>query len=555
MRYTKAIVALLFSGFCVSGQQPAAQPPANPPAGKEASSPDPAQAQREKQIRMYDPLDKSDPALADRKSATDAADPASTAKDSSAKDSSSGTVRSAPESRPLPGSIAESNLGGPKRSGPQVVSADGDAPVQEYTGPAVLSRSYTISRPMTPQQVKWSPTLGYLQSYDSGLSTLAGQTRSVSPLGYSVTWGLVGRHFWKHDQIGVDYHGAETKIGGYTATQGTNQTLNVDYEHQVSKRLTLNLVTSASSLSQSYSLSNPGLTLGDNIANVSLSASPALQVLDLGTRQLSNQVSLTWRKSARLSFTAASGFFFVQRNGGLYGNTGYQSQADVNYRYTRKTTVGIYYSHTNYAFTHRVNVSNLNTLGGIYSYALGRSTQIRLRAGVTRVENEGQQIVKIDPAIAVFLGQSTGVIEAYSLSSTTDISAEVVRDFGRRGTASMAYVRGISPGNGLLLASVQEGLTGTFALKITRKYSLGANAGRSSLTAVGQTSTVAVPFGNYKATFFGVSLSHPLSHHLNADFRADYRTFDIALQPGLDHQFRISTGLSWSPGESWLKSW
>jgi hypothetical protein len=564
MRVTKAIIVILFSVFCASAQQPPAspsQPPVNlpanpPPAIKDPVSPDAAQLQREKQIRMYDPLDKSDPVLGDRIQGVDIPDPKSAASGSAQP----ALVRPAPASRPLPGSVAESNRGGPanpKNPGPQVLSEDGEAPVQEYTGPAVLSRSYTISRPMTPEQVKWSPSVGYMESYDSGLNgavAVPGTNGSSSPLGYSLNWGLVGRHFWKHDQIGIDYRGAETKIGGISS-RGTNQSLNLDYEHQVSRHLIFNLVSSASSLSQAYSLANPGLALSDNIANINLSASPTLQVLDLGTRQLSNQASMTWRKSARLSFTASSGIFFVQRAGGLFGNTGFQSQADVNYRYTRKTTIGVYYSHTNYTYTHRVNLSDMNTVGGIYSYALGRSTQIRLRAGITRIENEGQQTVRIDPAIAIYLGQSTGVIEAYNLTTTSDVSAEIVRDFGRKGTASLSYVRGVSPGNGLLLASIQEGLSANFSRKLSRQYILGVTAGRSSLTAVGQASAVATPFGSYKSQSLGMSLSRPLNHHLNADFRVDYRIFDIGLQPGLNHQLRISTGLNWSPGENWLKSW
>ena len=36
----------------------------------------------------------------------------------------------------------------------------GDEPVQEYTGPAVLSRSYSVTRPLIPQQLKWTETLG-----------------------------------------------------------------------------------------------------------------------------------------------------------------------------------------------------------------------------------------------------------------------------------------------------------------------------------------------------------------------------------------------------------
>jgi hypothetical protein len=567
MRAAKLFLCLSLPVLCVSGQQPA---PA--PAESDPSPPAASRTQREKQIRMIDPLDKSNPMLDQRNQGPDTPDPVTGAQPAPPPT----LTRPNPGPRPLAGSVAESNLpdpANPKNQGPQVLSEDGDAPVQEYNGPAVLSRSYTISRPTVPKQVRWSPFLSYMQTFDSGLDNkallLATGRVAGSSIGYSAGWGVTGRHFWKHDQFGLDYHGSQVKLGGVLGFAGTNHSLNADYEHQVSRRLVLNVVTSASSLSQSYALDNPGLIVGGSasnpgsIANISLAASPTVQLLDQGLRQLSNQVSMTFKKSARLSFSLSSGVFFVQRNGGLFGNTGYQSQADVNYRYTRRTTIGVYYSHSNYLYTHRINVSDLNTVGGIYSYALGRSTQIKVRAGLTRIENQGLQTVSIDPAIAVYLGQSVGVIEAYSLNLTTDISAELSRDFGRRNTASVSYARGASPGNGLLLTSIQEGLTGSFTSKMIRNYAVTVSAGSSSLTsAAGSGAAASESFatpvqslGNYSMKSFSLGFTRPLRHSLSAEVRVDYRLFDISAQPYLRHQLRISTGISWDPKEKWLKSW
>jgi hypothetical protein len=262
-----------------------------------------------------------------------------------------------------------------------------------------------------------------------------------------------------------------------------------------------------------------------------------------------NQVGLTWRKSARLSFSGSGGAFFVTRTGGLYGNTGYQAQGDVNYRLTRKTTTGVYYSYTGYTFTHRVNVSNMHTVGGIYSYALGKTAQIRLRAGVTRIENEGLRTVTIDPAIAVYLGQSTGIVNSYRLSSTSDVSAEFVKDFGRNRSANVSYVRGVSPGNGLQLTSLQQGFSGNFSMRLFRNYLVNAAGSKTSLSGVSQNN------GTYDSQSFGLGVSRPLVHHINADFRVEYRTYNITAAPNLDHQWRVSTGFSWNPGENWLRSW
>jgi hypothetical protein len=545
MRVAKAAIFFSLTVFGASGQQAPSEPPSeNDPSAA-------ARLQREKQIRMYDPLDKSHP-LADQQSIPPSVRDSTPGQPGGSSDA----VRPDPATRPLRGSAAESNQSGsvtPRTQGPQVLSPDGESPVQEYSGPAVLSRSYTISRPSTPEQVRWSPTLGYLQTYDSGLSNLysnSGQTQgSPSPWGYVINWGVTGRHFWKHDQVGLDYQGSKSKIGGYSGLNGTNQILRADYEHQFSRRLVLNVVTSGSILSQAYGFLDTGLVQGNSIANISLSASPNVQVIDQGTRQLMNQVSMTWRKSARLSFNASGGAFFVQRTGGLYGNTGYQSQGDVNYRLTRKTTTGVYYSYTGYTFTHRINVANLHTMGGIYSYALGKTSQIRLRAGITRIENEGLRTVTIDPAIAIYLGQSTGVVNSYTVSSTSDVSAEFVKDFGRNRTVNVAYVRGVSPGNGLLLTSLQQGFSGNFSMRVFRNYLVSATGSQTSLSGVSENNS------SYNSQSIGLGVSRPLPHHLSADFRVEYRTYNITSQPNLDHQWRVSTGFSWNPGESWLRSW
>jgi hypothetical protein len=368
-------------------------------------------------------------------------------------------------------------------------------------------------------------------------------------LGYVASWGITGRHFWKHDQIGLNYQGSRSKIGGYSGLEGTNQIFSADYEHQFSRRLMMNVVTSGSILSQTYGFLATGLEPGNSIANISLAASPNIQIFDQGTRQLMNQVGLTWQKSARLSFNASGGSFFVQRTGGLFGNTGYQAQGDINYRLTRKTTMGVYYSYTGYTFTHRVNVSNMHTVGGIYSYALSRTTQVRLRAGVTRIENEGLRTVTIDPIIAAYLGQSTGIVNTYRLSATSDVSAEFVKDFGRSRTANFSYVRGVSPGNGLQLTSLQQGFAGYFSMKLYRKYLVSATASRTELSGL------SLDNSSYNSQAFGVGVSRPLLHHINGDVRVEYRTYNITSQPAIQHQWRISTGFSWNPGENWLRSW
>jgi len=147
-----AIFWLLAPGVLCSWAQQSQRPPA--PATplsdvkivdpeKQADRPLTADEERERAIRRYDPLNRDDPsARGDEKRESGASQP---------------QQREMPAPRPLPGSVAASSQQGfldPRVQGPKVIDGNGPENVaQDYTGPAVLSRSYTLSRPSVPQTI------------------------------------------------------------------------------------------------------------------------------------------------------------------------------------------------------------------------------------------------------------------------------------------------------------------------------------------------------------------------------------------------------------------
>ena len=111
----------------------------------------------------------------------------------------------------------------------------------------------------------------------------------------------------------------------------------------------------------------------ETIANINLSSSPNIQIYDTGSKQFSSQADVTWQKTSRLSFSMGTSYFGISRDSPqLLGMTGQQARGDVNYRLTRKMTIGSYYSFSHYVYPHGFGNSDINTFGGIYSYA--RST-------------------------------------------------------------------------------------------------------------------------------------------------------------------------------------
>ncbi len=324
---------------------------------------------------------------------------------------------------------------------------------------------------------------------------------------------------------------------------GANQHLSLDYCHQFSRRLALNLVETGAITSSNFSLQNPLLTPGVNVANINLAVSPLTQLLDQTTRQFYTSVGLTWQQSERLSFNLTGGFFATQLTGAqLTGNVGYQAQADTNYRYSRKGTVGAYYSFSSFTYDRHVAVSDSNTVGLIYSYAFNLTTQLRLRAGISWIETLAYTQVPIDPAFAALVGQSYGIVDIYNRHATSDISAQFVKDLRHNKTANVSFTRGIAPGNGLILVSLQETATAGFATAFFRNYHFTLSGGRNSITSQAQN------IASYTYNFVGVSFSRPLPHGVISNFSATYNKYSITNEPGLRSQFIISSGVSWGPG-------
>ncbi|HKD06583.1 MAG TPA: hypothetical protein VKB79_11840 [Bryobacteraceae bacterium] len=491
---------------------------------------------RRRQVDRYDPLASppEDTRLPEDRSRT-------------APDDDSPTPVEAPPA-PLHGSVAESNLKPVSRDeGPHTADAESD---ELYSGPAVLSRTYTLTRPMALRQVGWTWDAGASENFTSGLvgaSSTNPATHTEDSFGTAASFSFRGRHFWQKDQLGVDLNAMYNRYSSAAAYNGSNVVLNLDYAHNFTRRLQLNIVESASVLSQSGTLIEPLTQAGVSPANVNLGASPTLQVFDQSTRQSITQISLTFQKSSRLSFDYQGSLFGVRRDGpGLYGNSGYQAQTDVSYRLTRKTTIGAYYSYLSYVFAHHLSDSDAETAGLIYSYAFNRSMQLRTRGGVARIENKGLIAVPVDPVFAALIGQSSAVISSYHSSYISDISAEFVKDFGRRRTANISYAHGVSPGNGAILTSAQQVISGAFEMSFWRRYTGSISAGRTTLDA-----TLGVS-NHYTSDFGSLNFSRTLPHNATANLTFSYRRYTVLGMSGVQPQFIVSTGFTWGPGEGRL---
>ena len=463
------------------------------------------------------------------------------------------------DQRPLPGSIADTNQQkaadqtGPRISGQNEIDRSRDP---EYTGPAVLSRSYSLNQQLLSRTITWQETFGMSTFFDTGATGSGspapdGQSTFQSLKGSQMSWSLLGSHSWRKERLSFGFNGSNSHYFGSNQAarnySGANNGVTLDFRRILTPHLIVSLTGTGTYYSQNYALENPGGAQTD-VANINIASSPNIQIFDAGSKQFSTALDFAYQKSARLSFDAGIGYFAIERNApGYFGTTGQNARGDVTYRLTRRLTVGGYYSWNFYLLPHGAGDTHSNTVGIIYSYAFGRSMQVRFRAGGTEMETVGLTVVRIDPVLARLLGQSAGIIDAYRKLRMSDFSAQLIKDFGSRRSVSFSYARGISPGNGVYQASQQESIGAGITNQLWRDYRISFSGGIDNLKSVAQT------LGNYGSKSVSFSASRSLGRRMAMNVSVTMRHVDVTdAQAPLRNQFRITTGISYSPGEGRL---
>jgi hypothetical protein len=575
MRFLPAI-ALLSLTLCRGAevaQQPTVQVTPEKAAQRQTDDQDPdprdnrkkvltPEEEMQEQIRMFDPLagnprnigpqgNQSPPGRNTQDNRTEGVQPRYAAPASGASDSPRDADYPGPtvqSDQPLPGSLAatrqeEATSG----AGPRVSEDAAGAATGEYTGPAVLSRSYTIGSLSGPRDTKWKETLGFSSIYDTGTSApvadATGAVHSTASVGTMFNWAISGQRMMRSDLITFGYSGNFSRYAQNGAANGSNSTATLTWTHLISRHLTLSMVNNGSLFSSNYSLQNPTLSAGAAIANLDVGSNATVDPNASSTKQINSMATLTWQQSARVSFTFGTSYFGIARSGlGMVGAAGEQAQGGVNYRYSRQTTVGLYYSYGHTQYAHGVGTSDTNSVGVNYSRAIGRSMQIRLRAGLAQTQTIAQSEVLVSPIVLALLGTPVGIVDAYVKRSTEDISGQILKDFGRRQTAFVAYTRGIAPGNGLLLTSIQTTMAVGLTSKMFRHYTMQVSGSSESLSAVAQTIT-----RSYSDKGAQISVSRPYKGGFSMNFIASYRYYGASV-PGLNpNQFRFTSGVAWSP--------
>jgi len=420
-------------------------------------------------------------------------------------------------------------------------------PAPEYGGPAILSRGEAPNM-QSPAPISFRPYIGLNGIVDNGIVpvsvTSTGQIPTADVYGVELNLGAYTYHSWKHTTLGLDYRGDFRHYSQQTFYDGTDQFLALILTHAPSKRVTFTLRNQAGTYSRNYALTGT-LGLGDpNYLQL-----PQNDIFDNRVIFLSTAADLTFHKSARLSFNLGGEGDLVRRQStALYGSAGGSARADMEYRVTRHSTVGVDYRFTYYSYTKGFGTADIHSVGLNYSTQFTKHLQLSARIGGARIESSSLQVVQIDPVIAALLGESVGFQVSHRISLAPDMTVRLSNAF-RRSTFELVYANGMSPGNGVYLASRSESGTASYSYTGVRHWNFGANAAYSRLSTLVQT------LGAYTGYGGGVGATRDLGKGLHAVLRLDTRHFDVSGNQFLNNDYRVTLGLTFSPGDVPLALW
>jgi hypothetical protein len=279
------------------------------------------------------------------------------------------------------------------------------------------------------------------------------------------------------------------------------------------------------------------VAIGDTSLNSStLVVAPNTEAFNDRTLFSTTQGSVIYQKTARLSFSASVAGFLVYRDSRLLANsTGAQYTGDVAYRLTKRHTIGAYYAHTDYQYTKAISNSHLNTVGGTYSLQFSRGMDLSTRIGVTHLDTQGLAGVQVNPVVSSALGITYGIEKFYVTTLAPDFTITFNRRI-QRSTLGLAYVAGITPGNGLILTSRHQSASISWDYTGFRKYTFQVATGRDVLSGYVNT------LGSYASYFARLSSSHPLGRDFSSVLALDYRQQAAGTSGFHQKEWRLSVG-------------
>lgn len=283
-----------------------------------------------------------------------------------------------------------------------------------------------------------------------------------------------------------------------------------------------------------------GLLLQPSFADTS-STLPTNEPFSNGLKFSDSVVNLTYQKTRRLSFSGSiEGSLMRQSTPNIGTNSGIL-RGDVAYRLTRRSTVALDCSLSRFSYT-TFGSADVEGAAVDYTWRATKSVDVALQVGMDHSGSVALAIVPIDPAIAALIGEGTGIQVADRASNTPRMNALVTKRW-HHASANVNYLRGISPGNGLVLTSKQESLTAGLHYSFGKNWTASVQGGRTTLEQLAAA-------GSYAQYTVSSSFSRVIRPGVQAVGRFEVRPVNYVGPQGLNRTFYLAEiGFAFSPSQ------
>ncbi len=411
-----------------------------------------------------------------------------------------------------------------------------------YSGPAMLSRG---NQPAITGAVvdTIQPFFNLTRIYGTGLTGgLSGNDPNALQSGIQLGFGLKATHRWRRTTLQIEYQGDYldyTGLPGYNGPTGNglNQMVVVTAVSQLRRHLVLSIRQTGGILRQDIG----GLLLQPAFVESS-STLPTNEPFSNGLKLIDTVATLTYQQTRRLSFSGSiEGSFLRQDSISLVGTNSGILTADMGYRLSNRSTLGLDYSFNHFGYT-TFGSADVNSANLDYSWRATKTVNLAFQIGAAHSSTLGLATVPLDPELAALLGEGTAIQVSHRSINSPTMNARVTKQW-RRASADIGYLRGISPGNGLVLASTQTALMAGFHYSYANRWTLSLQAGRTTMEQL-------AAVGSYTGNTYGASFSRLIRPGLQAVGRFSVLPVNYIGPQGLDRTYyRGEIGLIFSPNQ------
>jgi hypothetical protein len=277
---------------------------------------------------------------------------------------------------------------------------------------------------------------------------------------------------------------------------------------------------------------------------------PTTDFFDNRTYYVSSQADLTIQKTARLSFDLGGGDFLTRyRAKGLVGTNGLTAHGDVQYRLSRRSTIGAAYNYEHFGYSGQFGAADAHGVAGTFSRALAAKLEFSASVGATRIEQKFIQEVAVDPVIAALLGVSSTAEIAHFTAWTPTGNVRLAQVF-RQGVAYVSAGRAILPGNGLFITSYTDSVSAGYTYTGVRRWSLSSSVGYD------RSKSVANFIGAYSDVFGGLSASRQIARSVHVVFGYNARRYNSGNFQNYNRTVQEGHfGIGFTPGDVPLRVW